>query len=64
MIHIYCGDGKGKTDKKGTDKKLGKKSGKKEAPASDESAQKSGNTGNATDSLNQKVGTQNSAPVV
>ena len=58
------GDGKGKTDKKGTDKKLGKKSGKKEAPASDESAQKSGNTGNATDSLNQKVGTQNSAPVM
>lgn len=54
------GDGKGKTDKKGTDKKLGKK----EAPASDESAQKSGNTGNATDSLNQKVGTQNSAPVM
>lgn len=54
------GDGKGKTDKKGTDKK----SGKKEAPASDESAQKSGNTGNATDSLNQKVATQNSAPVM
>lgn len=54
------GDGKGKTDKKGTDKK----SGKKEAPASDESAQKSGNTGNATDSLHQKVGTQNSAPVM
>ena len=49
------GDGKGKTDKK---------SGKKEAPASDESAQKSGNTGNATDSLNQKVATQNSAPVM
>ena len=54
------GDGNGKTDKKGTDKK----SGKKEAPASDESAQKSGNTGNATDSLNQKVATQNSAPVM
>lgn len=54
------GDGKGKTDKKRTDKK----SGKKEAPASDESAQKSGNTGNATDSLNQKVATQNSAPVM
>ena len=49
------GDGKGKTEKK---------SGKKEAPASDESAQKSGNTGNATDSLNQKVATQNSAPVM
>ena len=45
-------------------KRNDKKSGKKEAPASDESAQKSGNTGNATDSLNQKVATQNSASVM